>query len=274
MKVTPLEIRQKQFEKKTFGGIDKDEVQAFLNSLSLAWEKMLEEQAALKARLETADKEVGKLREVESSLYKTLKTAEDTGKNTVSQANQQAQLIVQEAKLKAETMYQETKWKASKAMEQAEEYAKRSYQQMVQDVKVLERDLRSIESLKDNFLSDIKIIAQDLLEKAEKANQRSANIQFKVPAPPQLDFGKPLGDEKGVQEVINKLQIPETQQFIGFEGDITRDSVPVTFDTQSKASVETMTDEKDQLKRTERQPVPEKAESKPVAEGGSFFDRI
>ena len=273
MKVTPLEIRQKQFEKKTFGGIDKDEVQAFLNSLSLAWEKMLEEQAALKARLETADKEVGKLREVESSLYKTLKTAEDTGKNTVSQANQQAQLIVQEAKLKAETMYQETKWKASKAMEQAEEYAKRSYQQMVQDVKVLERDLRSIESLKDNFLSDIKIIAQDLLEKAEKANQRSANIQFKVPAPPQLDFGKPLGDEKGVQEVINKLQIPETQQLIGFEGDATRDSFPATFDTQPDASLETLPDI-DQLKRTERQQVPEKAESKPVVEGGSFFDRI
>ena len=51
MKVTPLEIRQKQFEKKTFGGLDKDEVQAYLNSLSLAWEQMAEEQALLRSRL-------------------------------------------------------------------------------------------------------------------------------------------------------------------------------------------------------------------------------
>lgn len=266
MKITPLEIRQKQFEKKTFGGIDKDEVQAFLNSLSLAWEKMLEEQLALKARLEGADKEVAKLREVESSLYKTLKTAEDTGKNTVSQANQQAQLIVQEAKLKADTIAQEAKWKANKAMEQAEDYAKRSYEQMVQDVKVLERDLRSIENLKDNFLSDIKIIAQDLLEKAEKANQRSANIQFKVPPPPQLDLGKHQAPEREVQEIIQKLEIPENQQTIGFDAQQGQQAEPPTEPEKSP--------EPQSISRIERQPEPEKPEAKPVKEGGSFFDRI
>jgi cell division initiation protein len=58
MKVTPLEIRQKNFDKKTFGGLDKDEVQAYLNSLSLAWEKVLEEQANLRSRLENSEKEV------------------------------------------------------------------------------------------------------------------------------------------------------------------------------------------------------------------------
>jgi cell division initiation protein len=192
MKVTPLEIRQKQFEKKTFGGIDKDEVQAYLNSLSIAWEKMLEEQASLK-------------------------TAEDTSQKAIDQANQQAQLIVQEARLKADTLHQEAKWKASKAMEQAEEYSKKSYDKMVQDVKILERDLRAIENLKDNFLSDIKIIAQDLLEKADKANQRSANIQFNVPPPPQIDLARPFMEAKEVEAVIETLDIPETQQTIGFE---------------------------------------------------------
>lgn len=267
MKVTPLEIRQKQFEKKTFGGIDKDEVQAFLNSLSLAWEKMLEEQSTLKARLESAEKEVSKLREVESSLYKTLKTAEDTGKNTVSQANQQAQLIVQEAKLKADTIAQEAKWKANKAMEQAEDYAKRSYEQMVQDVKVLERDLRSIENLKDNFLSDIKIIAQDLLEKAEKANQRSANIQFKVPPPPQLDLGKHQASDQEIQALVKKLEIPENQQSIGFE------STPETPTNQNRPNE---SENSDTESITRKDPVFDapKEDLKSVGDGGSFFDRI
>jgi cell division initiation protein len=194
MKVTPLEIKQKQFERKTLGGIDKDEVQAFLNSLSIAWEKILEDQANLKSRLDYSEKEVAKLREVEVSLYKTLKAAEETSEKTLTQAQQQAQLIVSEAKLKAETLLQDAKWKASKAMEQAEEYSKKSFEQMVMDVKVLEKELHSIENLKDSFLSDIRIIAQDLLEKAERATQKSANFKFKVPEAPNLGFERPVLD--------------------------------------------------------------------------------
>ena len=42
MKITPIEIRQKVFEKK-LRGYDKDEVQAFLQSLSNEWERVLDE---------------------------------------------------------------------------------------------------------------------------------------------------------------------------------------------------------------------------------------
>jgi cell division initiation protein len=260
MKVTPLEIRQKQFEKKTFGGIDKDEVQAYLNSLSIAWERMLEDKASLKSSLDNSEKEVNKLREVETSLYKTLKTAEDTSQKAIDQANQQAQLIVQEARLKADTLHQEAKWKASKAMEQAEEYARKSYDKMVQDIKILERDLRAIENLKDNFLSDIKIIAQDLLEKADKANQRSANIQFNVPPPPQIDLARPFLQEKEVEAVIESLDIPETQQSIGFE------SKPVASTSIPETSL-----------APESMAKPETQKLTPVKDTngeGSFFDQI
>lgn len=85
MKVTPLEIRQKGFEKK-LRGYDKDEVNAFLLSLSQEWERVLDESKELKIKLETSEREVQKLREVENSLFKTLKTAEDTGANVVEQA--------------------------------------------------------------------------------------------------------------------------------------------------------------------------------------------
>ncbi len=260
MKVTPLEIRQKQFEKKTFGGIDKDEVQAYLNSLSIAWEKMVEEQSSLKSRLDNSEKEVTKLREMETSLYKTLKTAEDTSQKAIDQANQQAQLIVQEARLKADTLHQEAKWKASKAMEQAEDYSKKSYDKMVQDVKILERDLRAIENLKDNFLSDIKIIAQDLLEKADKANQRSANIQFNVPPPPQIDLARPFMEAKEVEAVIETLEIPETQQSIGFEPEAV---APKT--AQEPAFTAETTEKPDSKKATP---------TKEANGEGSFFDQI
>ena len=61
MKITPLEIRQKTFE-KAFRGLDKDEVQAFLLTLSQQWEKLQDENKDLRVKLEVATREVQKLR--------------------------------------------------------------------------------------------------------------------------------------------------------------------------------------------------------------------
>jgi cell division initiation protein len=255
MKITPLEIRQKQFEKKTFGGIDKDEVQAFLNSLSIAWERSQEDMVNLRSRLEASEKEVQKLREVESSLYKTLKAAEETSQKSIDQASQQASLIVQEAKLKADTLSREAKWKASKAMEQAEDYARKSYEQMVNEVKILEKELRNIENLKDTFLGDIKIIAQDLLEKAERANQRSANIKFSVPPPLQLDIEKPVLEG---QMPVHEKEKPEESNVapgLSFEPEVQE---PVKEPEQA---------------HSEHHPSPGKDEN-PAKGEGSFFDSI
>jgi cell division initiation protein len=101
MKITALDIRQKTFE-KSFRGVDKDEVQAFLNTISQQWERMGDENRELRLKLEHAQQDVQKMREVESSLYRTLKTAEDTGNNITEQAQREAALRVREAQLQAE----------------------------------------------------------------------------------------------------------------------------------------------------------------------------
>ncbi len=273
MKVTPLEIRQKQFDKKTFGGLDKDEVQAYLNSLSLAWEKMMEEQASLRARLDNSEREVEKLRNVEASLFKTLKAAEETSQKAVDQAGQQAQLIVQEARLKADTLYQEAKWKAGKAMEQAEDYTRRSYNEMVGQVKVLEGELRHIENLKDAFLSEIKVIARDLLEKAERAHQRSAQINFSVPPPPEIEMAKPFLEEKEVEAVIDTLEIPQNQQSIGF---VTEESLAETQEPEAVASPEPEPEQAPAAEEIAHPKEPAATAAKEVDDNGegSFFDRI
>ena len=108
MKITPLEIRQKIFEKK-LRGYDKDEVQAFLVTMSQEWERVLDEVKELKIKLQSSEKEGQKLREVENSLFKTLKTAEDAGANVVEQANRAADLHLRETQWKAEAMINEAK---------------------------------------------------------------------------------------------------------------------------------------------------------------------
>ena len=53
MRITPLEIRQKAFEKK-MRGYDKDAVDAFVNSLSHEWERLLDENKNVSKQLETS----------------------------------------------------------------------------------------------------------------------------------------------------------------------------------------------------------------------------
>jgi cell division initiation protein len=57
MRITPLEIRQKNFEKK-LRGYDKDEVNAFLQTMSAEWERMVDENKELKIKLDQSEKEV------------------------------------------------------------------------------------------------------------------------------------------------------------------------------------------------------------------------
>ncbi len=167
MKITPLEIRQKTFE-KAFRGLDKDEVYAFLATLSQEWEKMLDEQKELRIKLETTQKEVEKLREVENSLFKTLKTAEDTGANMIDQATKAAKLHMRETEIKAEALLNDARTKAKAMLEEAELKTRGSVEEMEDQLRNLAQLYRSIENAREDMITGIKNAATDALEKTER----------------------------------------------------------------------------------------------------------
>lgn len=171
MKITPLEIRQKTFE-KAFRGLDKDEVQAFLNTLSQEWEKVVQESKELAIKLEASEKEVQKLREVESSLFKTLKTAEDTGANLIDQATKSAELHMKETQMKAEAVMNEAKSKARELMEEAETYARKSIEKMEDELKEMADNYRDLESHRENLLDELTRITNENMEKLNRARSK------------------------------------------------------------------------------------------------------
>lgn len=167
MKITPLEIRQKTFEKH-FRGYDKDEVNAFLLTLSQEWERLVDEGKELKIKLEAAEREVTKLREVESSLFKTLKTAEDTGANVIEQARQAADLHLRESQLKADAMVNEAKMMANNIMDEAEQRAKQVLAEMEERLRAMVESYKKLESSRDDLLLELKRISQDNIERVER----------------------------------------------------------------------------------------------------------
>jgi cell division initiation protein len=172
MKITPLEIRQKGFE-KAMRGYDKDEVTAFLVTLSQEWERLLDETKELRIKYESSEREVSKLREVESSLYKTLKTAEDTGANLIDQANKTAELHLRETQMKADAMMNEAKTKAKDAIEEAEFTSKQLVEEMEDRLKELVEDYKKMEQNRDNLISDLKRISNETLERADRVKKNN-----------------------------------------------------------------------------------------------------
>jgi len=167
MKITPLEIRQKAFE-RTLRGYDKEEVNAFLVSLSQEWERAIDEAKELRFKYEASEREVTKLREVESSLYKTLKTAEDTGANVIDQANKAANLHLKETQLKAEAIMNEAKAKAKDVIETAESTSRQMLDEMEERLKALVEQYKGVENQRDNLMADLKRLAGETLDRVER----------------------------------------------------------------------------------------------------------
>lgn len=178
MRTTPIEIRQKQFEKKTFGGVDGQEVQAYLQTLSQEWERMNEELAESRRRADTAQKDAQELRKIETSLYSALRTAEETGASMVEKTKQQTSLQLREAQLKAEGILKEAGWQAKTMLEETRQEARRTYQQLRQQVSGLEREVNEIERYRDNLLAELQLLSTDITDRVERYRRQVKHLDL------------------------------------------------------------------------------------------------
>jgi cell division initiation protein len=177
MKISPIEIRKKEFE-KAFRGYEKEEVDAFLQSLSQEWEKVQEENREFQKKVEFLEKEVARMRDVEATLYRTLKTAEDTSSNIIEQSNKAAELHVREAQMNAEALLNEARGKARAMIEDAEIEVKNILDDLQIDAKNIEKEYNYIDTQKEYLLDEIKNYVKDTLEKVLKYEQKNNRAGF------------------------------------------------------------------------------------------------
>ncbi|GHB71802.1 DivIVA domain-containing protein [Persicitalea jodogahamensis] len=171
MKISPIDIRQHTFE-KGFRGYDIDDVNAFLNSLSQEWERVMNENKMLKMQLEIAEKELNKLRDVEMTLFRTLKTAEDTSTKITEQANKAAEKYLEESRRKTDETIAETRRKASMIVQDAENEAKYIREEIINELKNQERDFKAMEKYRDNLVVQLKSLVNNTNETVERFEKK------------------------------------------------------------------------------------------------------
>ena len=101
MELTPLDIRNQTFHKKNFGGIDPEEVKAFLETAAGAFEQMSRERTDLTERLKVAEERVNYYRQIEKTIQEAVVTMQRTINEVKASAEKEAEIIVAEAKARA-----------------------------------------------------------------------------------------------------------------------------------------------------------------------------
>lgn len=175
MKITSLEIKQHEFE-KSFRGYDIEEVNHFLSNIAQEWERMLNESKMLKMQLDISEKEASKLREVEMTLIKTLRTAEDTSTRLTENAAAEAAKKIANAEQKSAQIIAEAENTAQQLVADAEQKVGDINNAAKSEFADLEENFQGIESKKHQLLGQLKNISSQI-EQIIDSNGAKVNFE-------------------------------------------------------------------------------------------------
>jgi cell division initiation protein len=116
MRITPLDIQQKQFKIK-FRGFDVEEVYGFLEIVREEMEDLLRENAGLRENIQRAESQIREYRDMETTLRETLMTAQQMVEDYKNNARKEAELLVKDAESKADSLIREAHEKVIKIHE-------------------------------------------------------------------------------------------------------------------------------------------------------------
>ena len=95
--ITPLEIENKKFSKQMMNGYSVEEVDEFLDDLTVDYEKVVKEATELRAKVDELENSIVHYKTIETTLQSTLVMAQSTAEEVKEVARQQAEQIIKEA---------------------------------------------------------------------------------------------------------------------------------------------------------------------------------
>jgi cell division initiation protein len=163
MKITPLDLQQKTFRKVRLGGIDANEVDAFLELAASQLEELNRKVHQQDEELRRRETRIGEYKEQQALLQQTLTTAQRLGDEMKATSRKEAEIVLSDAELQAEKII-------------ASAQAKRL--QLIAEIEELKR-------AKASFLSQLASLVDS--HRAMLDAMKPAADQQSVPPPPRVD---------------------------------------------------------------------------------------
>ena len=141
MRITPLDIYQREFSKKKIGGLDENEVYEFLKKVGREYEMVYSENKSLKDQSERLTSQMKDYLELEKTLKQTLISAQKASGDLRNNAEKEAELIVKEAEIQGERILDEAK----------------------SEMEVISRDLRELKKQRRMLKVELRTILESYL---------------------------------------------------------------------------------------------------------------
>jgi len=155
MRITPLDIQQKQFPMK-IRGFDVEEVYAFLEVVREEMEDLLRENASLKESVQRLENQTKEHKDMETALRETLLTAQQMVEDFKTNARKEAELIVKEAEIRAESIVKQAQEKVIKIHE----------------------DIVDLKGIRRHFKEELKRMVENHLKMLEFDKEREAEEEM------------------------------------------------------------------------------------------------
>ena len=96
--ITPLDIENKKFGKQMMNGYSVEEVDDFLDDLTVDYSKNYKEISELRSKVDELNASLAHYKTIETTLQNTLLMAQETAEEVKNVARQQAEQIIKDAK--------------------------------------------------------------------------------------------------------------------------------------------------------------------------------
>jgi cell division initiation protein len=181
MKLTPLDIRHKEFKRGMRGYADV-EVDEFLDETADEYERLFKENIDLQDRVEALEEKVAGYKRIEETLQKTLVNAQASAEEQKQNANKQSQLILQDAELKSRQLVNEA-------------YSERQ---------AIEQSMAKLRSAEEDFRFKFRQLLDGYLRQLQEQPEVKATVD-----PPAPDFSR---HAEAIKEAIARESAPESPE--------------------------------------------------------------
>ncbi|MBN7772102.1 DivIVA domain-containing protein [Clostridium aminobutyricum] len=151
--ITPLDIQNKEFS-KSVRGYKEEEVDSFLDLLTVDLEKLVGENAALKEEVARLNADIQRYQGSEGAVVETLEAAKSLMRDISASAEKRAEILLKNAQLDAELITREAKESIEKLTEESASLRTRFMTFKSRYKNLLESELERFDTLSTELFSD------------------------------------------------------------------------------------------------------------------------
>ena len=190
--ITPFEIESKEFS-KSVRGYNAEEVDLFLDEIMLDYEKLIEDNKILKAKVDGLTADLESYKKSESSVLNTLESAKHLMSDISASAEKRAEIILKNARLDAEVIQREAKDSIEKLTDEGKELKNKVARYRERYRQLLEDELGQLEGSSATLFADLE---KDFLP---------ASMEEKV-STEEVKVAKPKEEPSAVDMIMEDLK--------------------------------------------------------------------